>query len=83
MKARHSKHSMRPKISIRSINSSSSIRCGQFGPRARQSLDAYTQSIIMPVVGLAESEVESHPGIRPFDVSWIYYRGALDQSLRP
>ena len=43
--------------------------------------DAYTQSIIMPVVGLAESEVESHPGIRPLDVSWIYYRGALDQVI--
>jgi NTE family protein len=34
--------------------------------------DAYTQSIIMPVVGIAESE--SGPPI-----SWIYYRGALEQ----
>jgi hypothetical protein len=35
----------------------------------------------MPVVGIAESEVESRPGIRPLDVSWIYYRGALDQVI--
>jgi NTE family protein len=41
--------------------------------------DAYTQSIIMPVVGIAESEVESHRRVRPLDVSWMYYRGALDQ----
>ncbi|HEY6675866.1 MAG TPA: patatin-like phospholipase family protein [Terrimicrobium sp.] len=41
--------------------------------------DAYTQSIIMPVVGLAESEVESDPRARPVDMSWMYYRGALEQ----
>jgi predicted acylesterase/phospholipase RssA len=38
--------------------------------------EAYTQSIIMPVVGIAESEVESD--LRT-DVSWIYYRGPLEQ----
>jgi NTE family protein len=38
--------------------------------------EAYTQSIIMPVVGIAESEVESD---RRTDVSWFYYRGPLEQ----
>jgi len=37
--------------------------------------DAYTQSIIMPVVGIAESEVHANR----HDISWIYYRGALHQ----
>ena len=39
--------------------------------------DAYVQSIIMPVVGIAESEVG--PDRRAPDVSWMYYRGALEQ----
>ena len=39
--------------------------------------DAYVQSIIMPVVGIAESEVG--PDRRAPDVSWTYYRGALEQ----
>src|SRR5262245_47028326 len=43
--------------------------------------EAYTQSIIMPVVGIAESEVESDRRTHPIDVSWIYYRGALDQIM--
>jgi NTE family protein len=38
--------------------------------------DAYAQSIIMPVVGIAESEVESG-----FPISWMYYRGALEQIM--
>jgi NTE family protein len=41
--------------------------------------DAYIQSIIMPVVGIAESEVGSDRRVRPIDVSWMYYRGALEQ----
>jgi NTE family protein len=48
--------------------------------------DAYIQSIIMPVVGIAEGETESHLRIRhrpipALDVSWMYYRGALDQII--
>ncbi len=41
--------------------------------------DAYIQSIIMPVVGIAESEMGSGRRARPIDVSWMYYRGALEQ----
>jgi NTE family protein len=45
--------------------------------RAPENLwDAYAQSIIMPVVGIAESEVKSN-----FPISWIYYRGALEQTI--
>ena len=39
--------------------------------------DAYVQSIIMPVVGIAESEVGPDRRVPP--VSWMYYRGALEQ----
>ena len=39
--------------------------------------DAYVQSIIMPVVGIAESEVG--PDRRAPPISWMYYRGALEQ----
>jgi len=39
--------------------------------------DAYVQSIIMPVVGIAESEVG--PDRRTPPISWMYYRGALEQ----
>jgi predicted acylesterase/phospholipase RssA len=41
--------------------------------------DAYVQSIIMPVVGIAESEVGPDRRVRSIDVSWMYYRGALEQ----
>jgi hypothetical protein len=41
--------------------------------------DAYVQSIIMPVVGIAESEVGPDRRLRSIDVSWMYYRGALEQ----
>src|SRR5262249_44806162 len=35
--------------------------------------------IIMPVVGIAESEVGPDRRVRSIDVSWMYYRGALEQ----